>query len=139
MKTGLFIAFSIVALFFIFAAMSTEISADTEGNDETASDEAMADLEMGGTISGEVVRADPVSRHLIIRDSNDDTNLITIATNSATTYFGTESLKTLSPGDYVSIDYASVRDNYVAQNIVLEEKAEGEESKPPALQKVLSD
>lgn len=115
-----------------------EIPAAGDGDHEARFDEAMADAEMGGKISGQVIRVDPVFNTLIIKSPIADEGMVTVTARSATTYFGTASLKTIKPGDLISIDTITFRGNYYADNIVMQE-AHAEDEKPAKLEKVLSD
>jgi hypothetical protein len=124
--------------FFAFSCAGDEAFALTDGDAETRADEAGAALEMGGHLSGQVIRADPMSMTLVLRSPASDEGVVTITARSGTTYSGTESLKTIKPGDYVSVDTISFHDNYYADNVVMQKKYE-EDDTPSPLERVLSD
>jgi len=139
-KNSLYIALTVAVsfAFLIFAVVNQDIYAETDADEEMKSDEEMAAVEMGGKVSGRVIRVDPASDILLIRDARDTGRVITVMTNDDTTYFGTDSLKTINPGDRISVDCISSGDEYVADNIVMEKRG-GEKEPMPVLEKVLSD
>ena len=138
MKYILYIASMALFAFCISAIAAPEIAADTDADEEVAEDVEMAEKEMGGRVRGQVMRVNPSTDTLLIRSPNSATQIFTVVTNDATTYFGTASLKTINPGDYVTIDTFSSGDSYVAESISMEKRADVEEPLP-TLEKVLSD
>ena len=137
------IAAVLAITFFVIVVFTRNVpaqtmSAETAANDEMLSDETMAAVEMGGRVSGKVMYVNPALDTLSVRDLRDGTGAINLVTNDETTYFGTESIKSIKPGDEISVDCISINGGYVAENIVMEKRYI--EDKPlPVLEKVLSD
>ncbi|MFA5147387.1 MAG: hypothetical protein WC515_08425 [Candidatus Omnitrophota bacterium] len=130
--------YALSAAVFIASCAVPYVWADTDADDEMMFDEGMAQVEMGGRIVGQVVKVNPASKTMTIRDMRYDSKVVTIMANSDTTYFGTTSIKTINPGDYLSVDCISINDTYVADNVVMQERAMADETMP-ALEKVLVD
>ncbi|MBN1405406.1 MAG: hypothetical protein JW946_02680 [Candidatus Omnitrophica bacterium] len=132
--------FALCSLSLISPDISAEIiSEESDANNEMAADEAMASVETGGRVRGQVASVNPNSGILMIRNTLRGNAIVAIAVNNDTTYFGTDSIKTIKPGDYISIDCIAIDGAYIADNIVMDNKAPEENAQLPVLEKVLVD
>ena len=124
----------------LFAQGSTgEREAEGEARQEMQSDEGLAAIETGGSFSGEVVGVNPYSRIISVRDSEYGGDTYLFLVNKSTGFVTAESLSDIEAGDRITIDYYTIGDKQIAENIVLEDKAYREEGPAPAVEKVLSD
>lgn len=113
-------------------------SSEQNAEAEERSDEATASVEMQGSAAGEVIGVNTVLRTLTIREDSYDDNMDTFFVNRDTTFTMVSSLDDIKPGDKVSIDYFVINDKNVADSVLVEEIAHGEETEA-ATDKVLVD
>lgn len=134
---ALLIAVSLVPAVFA-QGYSEEAGEESDAAEEVKSDEAMAAVETGGYITGNVVGVNPGTHKLAIVDSEYGGDPYIFFVNKSTTFTTASSLGDIGIGDSVTVDYFSMGDSKIAQNIILEEKA-NTAGKTPSLEKVLSD
>jgi hypothetical protein len=102
-------------------------------SDELADEEA-ADSEMQGSVSGIIVSVNPALGMLVLRQDEGGADLYTIFTAKDTSFEGQiGSLKDISSGDRVSVDYFIYNDKMIADSISLDERVEKTEGSPAQL------
>ena len=142
--------FAAMVLFIVFIcgmlvsdlSFAQQVSSSEERGDESAaaremlSDETQAAVETGGYVTGIVTSVG--GRSIAVQDVDEDGATYRMIVKGDTTYTGIDGLSDINAGDSVSIDYYGLNDNLMAETIVLEKRAEEEETLPK-LEKVLSD
>ena len=113
-------------------------SPETEATHEIKSDEAMAEVETGGSVEGMVKRVDLASGVLVVRDTDEDAKVYNLTVKKTTTYAGISSLSDINPGDSITVDCYGLEGHLIAETITLQDRAYQKE-KPEKLEKVLVD
>lgn len=124
-------------------AVRAQTAGDERQDEQAASremdfDEEGAQEEMAGYTEGTVIAVNPGARTFVVQEEDGD--VFTIFMKDAATIEGVGSLKEMSAGDKVNVDYYDMKGRHVAENVAVEDltpsPGAGQDEK---LQKVLSD
>ncbi len=94
-------------------------------------DDAMADSETQGVAEGSVLKVNPGSNTIILKDDRSGSDMYSAPVyhiNSDTTLEGAASISDISAGDRISIDYFIVDNKNIADNIVMEKRSYSRDS-----------
>ncbi len=122
-----------------YAESWDENAAESEAASEMAFDEEMAATEMGGSMSGKVVSVNARGDAFSVKSEEYGGRIYRFTVSDETAFEICESLRDLSGGDSVTVDYYTMGDNNVAENVTLDKRAYREDEPLPELEKPLVD
>ena len=130
MKKRLYlIVFAVAVPLFVAAAFlaKAEKSWDEEADERAAqeemySDEEMAAVEMGGSVTGTILSVNVADKTMAVQNTHFGGKSYVFKIQTGTTFYGAASLSDLNVGDEISVDYFSMRGQNTAENIVMEKR-----------------